>query len=284
MSYKIITDSSCDFTAKEYAELGLAFAALSIHDQGSTTPSFTEPEDLHNFYESIRAGAMPTTSAVNPEGWTAVMKPILEQGQDVLCLAFSSGLSATYQSAVIAAEELQEKFPDRKIRVVDTLCAAYGQGLLVWYACQKRNSGMALEEVAAWVEENRLHLAHWFTVDDLNHLKRGGRVSATTAFVGGLLNIKPMLRLDDEGKLETMDKVRGRKASMEYLLKKAQTTCTDFSQVFIGHGDCPEDAQKLAEMARAVGFQNVRLGYVGGVIGAHTGPGVLVCCFLASQR
>ncbi len=283
MSYKIITDSSCDFTAKQYQELGLAYASLSVHMGDRTDPSYTEHADLHRFYDSIRQGAMPTTSAVNPDAWTGIMKPILENGEDVLCLAFSSGLSTTYQSAVIAADELREEFPDRKILVIDTLCAAAGQGLLVWYACQKRNAGASLEEVAQWVQDNRLNMAHWFTVDDLNHLRWGGRVSAATAFVGGLLNIKPILRIDAEGKLDTCHKVRGRKAAMDYLVKKLDT-CADKTMVFIAHGDCPEEAQKLVETVKDAGVENVTLGYVGGVIGAHTGPGILLLSFLTTER
>ncbi len=284
MSYRIITDSSCDFTKQQYKDLGLEFASLTLNYKGQNVPSFTEPSELHDFYDGIRGGEMPTTSAVNPEQWTDIMKPILDGGEDVLCLAFSSGLSATYQSAVIASEELKDQYPDRKIVVIDTLCAALGQGLLVWHACQKRQAGESLEDVAVWVEANKNNLAHWVTVDDLNHLKRGGRVSATTAFMGGLLGIKPIIHVDNEGKLDTVAKVRGRKGSMEYLVNKLKETCTDFDNVFIAHGDCLEDAEKLAEMCKAIGVKNVTIGYVGGVIGAHTGPGVLVLLFLATEK
>ena len=285
-NYQIVTDSSCDFTKAQYAELGLAYAPLTLLYRGEEYQSFTEREELHAFYDGIRAGEMPTTSAVNPEGWSRVMEPSLAQGDDVLCLAFTSGLSTTYQSAVIAAGELREKYPDRKIVVVDTLCAALGQGLLVHLACRKRDEGYSLEELAAWVEDNKLRLCHWVTVDDLNHLKRGGRVSATTAFVGGMLGIKPIINVDDNGKLATVAKCRGRKAAMEYLVKKLCEDGTDVETISIAHGDCPEDAAALEAMVRekCPAVKNVITGYVGGVIGAHTGPGVLVLFFLGKGR
>ena len=287
-NYKIITDSSCDFTKAQYAKLDLTFVPLYLNYKGKSIPGFTEPKDLHNFYNSIREGEMPTTSAVNPDQWAAAMEPVLAAGQDVLVLGFTSGLSTTYQSAVIAAEEMKEKYPDRKIIVVDTLCAALGQGLLVWYACKKRDQGLSLEELAAWVEENKLHLCHEVTVNDLNHLKRGGRVSATTALVGSMLNIKPMIHVDNDGKLATIAKMRGRKGAMEQLVKRFGELKGDWENetVFVAHGDCPEDAKTLAAMVKAKYPQvkNVEIGYVGGVIGAHTGPGVLVLFFMGDHR
>lgn len=288
MSYKIITDSSCDFTKAQYEQLGLRYAPLTLLYKGGQYDSFTEEAELKAFYDGIRDGEMPTTSAVNPEGWASVMEPVLAAGEDVLALCFTSGLSTTYQSAVIAADELLEKYPHRKIRVVDTLCAALGEGLLVWHACQKRDAGLDLDQLADWVENNKLRLCHWVTVDDLDHLKRGGRVSATTALVGGLLNIKPIIHVDNNGKLETVGKVRGRKAAMEYLVKQMVETgsAEDNETITIAHGDCPEDAAALEKLVRerCPYVKNVITGYVGGVIGAHTGPGVLVVFFLGSKR
>lgn len=286
--YKIITDSSCDFTSQQYKELDLTYAPLSLLYKGVTHDSFTEVDELKEFYDGLRGGEMPTTSAVNPDGWTKIMEPILAEGKDILCLAFTSGLSTTYQSAVIAASELKEKYPDRTINVVDTLCAALGQGLFVWYACQKRDEGMSLEELTAWCEENKLKLCHEVTVNDLNHLKRGGRVSATTAFVGGMLGIKPMINVSNEGKLVNIGKVRGRKASIEQLVKRfgELSQGCDNETIFIAHGDCPEDAATLETLIREKYPQvkNVLTGYVGGVIGAHTGPGVLVVFFMGNHR
>ncbi|MDO5399524.1 MAG: DegV family protein [Eubacteriales bacterium] len=287
MSYQIITDSSCDFTDQQYRELDVTYVPLTLLYNGEEQPNFNDPAAVKAFYDLMRTGVMATTAAANPDSWAAAMEPVLESGRDVLVLAFSSGLSTTCQSACIAAETLREKYPQRTIRVVDTLCAALGQGLLVWHACQKRGSGMSLEELADWVEENKLHLCHWVTVDDLNQLKRGGRISATTALVGTMMNIKPIIIMDNEGRLQSCAKVRGRKAAIEYIAAKLGQFGGGFDNdtIAIGHGDCPEDAETLARLLREkYGAKNIITGYVGPVIGAHTGPGVLVVFFLGEHR
>ena len=285
MSYQILTDSCCDFTDAQYKELNVTYAPLTVMYNGESHSNFSDVDAVKAFYGELRGGVMATTSAVNPDGWAAIMEPALKAGQDVLALCFSSGLSTTYQSAVIAAKELREVYPDRTINVVDTLCAALGQGLLVWHACKKRDEGMTIGELTACVEENKLNVCHWVTVDDLSHLKRGGRISATTAIVGTMLNIKPIIYIDNDGHLINTAKVRGRKAAIEYLAKKLGETGTDLDTVFIAHGDCPEDAEALEAMLKEkYGVQNVITGYVGPVIGAHTGPGVLVLFFMGSHR
>ena len=285
MSYKIITDSCCDFTEEQYQSLNVGCVPLSVMWNGEVHNNFSDPADVKAFYDELRNGITATTSAVNPEGWATVMEESLKKGEDVLVIVFSSGLSTTYQSAVIAGQELQEVYPDRKIYVVDSLCAALGQGLLVWYACQKRDEGLDIDALRDWVEENKLHICHWVTVDDLAHLKRGGRISATTAMVGTMLNIKPIIFVDNDGHLINTSKVRGRKTAMELLVKKMGETCTDFDTAFIAHGDCPEDAAALETLVRdKLGVKNITTGYVGPVIGAHTGPGVLVVFFLGSHR
>ena len=282
--FKIITDSGCDFTLAELEQMNVGRAPLSVLFKGVLHEDFATDAERKVLYDGVREGEMPTTSAVNPDGWATMMKSALEEGKDVLCLCFSSGLSTTYQSAVIAAEELKEEYPDRSIRVVDTLCAALGQGLLVWYACKHRDAGESLDEVTAWLEENKLKICHWVTVEDLNHLKRGGRVSAATAMVGTMLNIKPIIHVSDEGKLVSVAKARGRKAAIEYITRKV-ADATDKDMVFVGHGDCPEDAETCAKILKEkYGVKNVHIGYVGAVIGAHTGPGVLVTFFLGEKR
>ena len=286
MNYKIITDTCCDFPADMYKELDLEVVHLSVLYKGENHTEYTEAW-LKDMFDGLRAGEKASTSAVNPQGWAAVIEPVLEAGQDALVLTFSSGLSTTYQSAVIAAQELKEKYPERTINVVDTLCASLGQGLLVWYACQKRDAGMTLEELTAWVEENKLHLCHWFTVDDLFYLTRGGRVSAATAIVGSMLQIKPVLHVDDEGHLINVSKVRGRKASIEALAAKMGQLGNpgENETVFICHGDCHEDAAYLEQLVKEkYGVKKVFAYYVGAVIGSHSGPGTLALFFLGKNR
>ncbi len=286
MSYKIITDTCCDFPAGMYASLDLAVVPLSVQFRGEYHNQYTE-EWLKELFNGLRAGEATSTSAVNPEGWACVIEPVLAQGQDALVLAFSSGLSTTYQSAVIAANELMEKYPDRKVNVVDTLCASLGQGLLVHYACQKRDEGMSLEDLTAWCEEYKFKLCHWFTVDDLMYLKRGGRVSAATALLGTMLQIKPVLHVDNEGHLINVAKTRGRKASIEALAAKLGQTGIPGANdtVFICHGDCIEDAQYLESLVKEkYGVKNVFIYYVGAVIGSHSGPGTLALFYLGEHR
>lgn len=286
MSYKIITDSCCDFPGGMYAELDLTMIPLSVEFRGQVYDDKND-DSLKEMYDGLRAGEAAKTSAVNPDRWAKAMEAVLAQGQDVLVLAFSSGLSTTYQSAVIAADELREKYPDRKIYVVDTLAASMGQGLLVWYACKKRDEGMSLEELHAWVEDTKLHLCHWFTVDDLMHLKRGGRVSATTALVGTMLQIKPVLHVDNEGHLINKAKARGRKASIEALARKVEELGANYdnSTMFISHGDCREDAEYLAQLLKEkYGVKEVLISYVGAVIGSHSGPGTVALFFLGEHR
>lgn len=286
MDFQIITDSCCDFPTPMYGQLGLTFVPLTVEFRGNT---FDDKNDdtLKDMYQGLRAGEVAKTSAVNPSRWSQVMEKALAAGKDVLVLAFSSGLSTTYQSAVIAAEELKDAYPDRKIQVIDTLCASMGEGLLVWYACKKRDEGLSLDEVAQWVLDNRLHLCHWFTVDDLMYLKRGGRISAATALVGTMLQIKPLLHVDDEGHLINMTKTRGRKAAIDAMVKKAQELGAgyDNSTMFISQGDCLSDAEYLSrQLKEKCGVKDVVISYVGAVIGSHSGPGTLALFFLGSHR
>ena len=286
MSYKIITDSCCDFTKEKYAELGLAVAPLMVNFRGESYPDRND-ESLKDLYAGLRAGEVSTTAAVNPEQWAEAMEPVLKADEDVLVLAFSSGLSTSYQSAEIAAGDLREQYPDRTILVVDSLCASLGQGLLAYYACKKRDEGLGLQELYQWLLNNRLHLCHWFTVDDLMYLKRGGRINAATAIMGTMLSIKPVLHVDDEGHLVNVGKARGRRASIQAMAKKVGELAEgyDNSVMFISHGDCPEDAEYLRSLLESqYGVKEVYINYVGAVIGSHSGPGTLALFFMGQHR
>ena len=285
-NYQIITDSACDLPAELLQNLNVKKVSLSMLFRGENRPDSVDT-GIKEFYDGLRAGEVATTSAVNPESWKSVIEPSFRAGKDALVLAFSSGLSTTYQSAVIAAQELMEQYPDRKAYVVDTLCASLGEGLLVWYACRKRDEGMSLETLRDWVEASKLNICHWFTVDDLMFLKRGGRVSATTALEGTMLQVKPVLHVDSEGHLINVSKARGRKASIDALAKKAAELGQGFDNetMFISPGDCLEDAQYLARKLKdELGVKHVHINHVGAVIGSHAGPGVLALFFIGKHR
>lgn len=285
-NYQIVTDSCCDLLPEMYDQLNLTLVPLSMEFQGKIVDDRSD-DSLKEVYAALRAGEAAKTSAVNPDRWANAMEPHLAAGTDVLVLAFSSGLSTTYQSAVIAADELREKYPERTIYVVDTLCASLGQGLFVWYACKKRDEGMSLEELHTWAEENKFHLCHWFTVDDLMYLKRGGRISAATAVIGTMLKVKPVLHMDDEGHLINMFKVRGRKAALEAIADKLGELGKgyDNSTVFICHGDCLEDARYVEKLVREkYGVKDVFINYTGAVIGSHSGPGTVSVFFMGEHR
>lgn len=284
--YQIITDSACDLPAEHLTAMNVISVPLTLNFRGQTRDDSVS-EGIGALYQGLRDGEVASTSAVNPARWAENMEPVLARGQDVLVIAFSSGLSTTYQSAVIAAEELKEKYPQRKLLVVDSLCASLGQGLLVHYACKKRDEGASLEELAQWLESNKLNLCHWFTVDDLMYLKRGGRVSATTALVGTMLKIKPVMHMDNQGHLINMSKARGRKASVEALAAKVAELGQGYDNrtMFICHGDCLADAQYLEKLLREkYGVEEVLIGYTGAVIGSHSGPGTLALFFLGKER
>ena len=287
--YIIITDSSCDLTPALASEAQIEVIPLQLTMEGKEYRNLLDGSDIDpkTFYTKLRGGVTASTSAVNPDVFSEVFKKILNQGKDILYLGFSSGLSSTFHASTIAAEELMQEYSDSKIYCVDTLAASLGQGLLVFLAAEKKKAGAAIEEVRDFVEQNKLHLCHWFTVDDLNHLKRGGRVSATTALVGTMLNIKPILHVDDEGHLINVGKVRGRKASIESLLSHMKESAINPSQqtVFISHGDCEEDALTLKKMVeKEFSPKRIEINTIGPVIGAHSGPGTLALFFLGDKR
>ena len=286
-NYVIVTDSGTDFTEELKKELDVVQLELTIIVEGED-PKPNNEVDNKELYELLRAKKKATTSAINIEDFKSTMRLYLEEGKDILYLGFSSGLSSTYNAGRLACEELAEEYPDRKLYSVDTLCASLGQGLLVYHAAKMRLDGKSIEEVRDFAESNKLRLCHWFTVDDLFFLKRGGRVSAATAVVGTMLGIKPIMHVDNEGKLIKIGTVRGRKASIDELCEKAKASAIDEKEklvAFISHGDCEEDAKYLAEkMKKEVGFKDVVIGYVGPVIGSHSGPGTLALFHLGAER
>lgn len=292
MDFEIVTDSCCNLLEDMIDDFGIHILPLTfmVDGEDEVYQSYLKGErtDLKQFYTMMREGKVFKTSLPNLAESEALFRELLGSGRDVLYIAFSSGLSGTYQALSLMAAQLQEEFPERKIHVVDSLAASGGQGLLVWYAVQHARAGESIDQVRDWLEENKLHLAHWFTVDDLMFLFRGGRVSKTAAWAGTLLNIKPVLHVDDEGHLIPMEKVCGRKKSLNALIdhmeKSANKPVSD-QMVFITHGDCIEDAEYVAaKIKERFGVKEVVINYVDPVIGAHSGPGTMALFFLADKR
>ena len=286
--YVIVTDSCCDFDRELIQSLDLTVIPLSVQlgaDRFRNTPE--EAPESHVFYTRLKQGEPAQTLAPNVEEFKQVFLPFLQQGKDVLYLGFSSALSGTYHNAAIAAQELAEEIDQAKVTAVDTLCASMGQGLLVDLAVQEKRKGKSLEEVRDFVLATMPRLCHWFTVGDLSQLRRGGRLSAGKAIVGNLLNIKPVLHVDDEGRLVPMESAKGRKKSVEALLKHMEETVIDpeTQRIYISHGDCLADAQALAAMIQErLHVVSVTIGDVGPVIGAHSGVGTLALFFLGTKR
>ena len=287
--YVLMTDSCCDLSAPPAQELGILVLPLSLELSGQTYHNYLDGREIgfSQFYDRIRAGETATTSAVSVGAFEEAMRPVLESGKDILCLSFSSALSTTYQSAVIAAGEMAESFPEARIHVVDTLSASLGQGLLVHLCAKQKQAGLDIDALRDYAEQTKGRVCHWFTVDDLNHLKRGGRVSATAALFGTMLSIKPVLHVDDQGRLIPVSKARGRRASLTALVERMEQTAVDpeTQTVFISHGDCLEDAQFVAdEIRRRFGTEDIRINFVGPVIGNHSGPGTMALFFLGTER
>ncbi len=290
MNFEIVTDSSCNLTEEMIDELGVHILPLVFMSDGQEYRSYLKGEktDLRQFYTMMRDGKVFTTSLPNMADAEALIRGLLEAGKDVLYLGFSSALSGTCEAVRMLCQQLADEFPDRTVRAVGTLAASGGQGLLVYHACKRAQAGASLDEVAQWVEDNRLHLAHWFTVDDLMFLLRGGRVSKVSAYMGTMLNIKPVMHVDDEGRLIPMEKVRGRKKALQALVKHLDESAwkpVADQPVFITHGDCIEDAEYVANLVRERhGDVDITINYVDPVIGAHSGPGTLALFFLADRR
>ena len=290
MNFEIVTDSSSNLLDETIGRFGLHILPLTFMIDGQQRQSFVKGEksDLKQFYTMMREGKVITTSLPNMSDSEILLRSLLEADRDILYLGFSSGLSGTYQAIALLLDNLAAEFPERRVMHVDTLAASGGEGLLVYKAAQMAQAGASIEETRQWVEDNKLKLAHWFTVDDLMFLFRGGRVTRTSAWAGTMLNIKPVMHVDNDGHLIPLEKVMGRKKSILGMLKHMEKTADapiNEQTVFITHGDCLEDAEFLRDkIAEKFGVTDIHINYVDPVIGAHSGPGTLALFFLASHR
>jgi len=287
--FVLMTDSSCDLPAALAEKMELTVLPLYVDVDGQIYTNYLDEREIafSEIYAKLRTKCPAKTSAVNMNDFIGPMEDLLKADKDILYIGFSSGLSGTYNAGAMAAKELSERYPDRKLYTVDSLCASMGQGLLIYHAWQEKQKGRTIEEVRDYVEDNKLHLCHWFTIDDLMFLKRGGRISSATAIVGSMLSIKPVMHVDNEGHLIKVDTARGRKASLRALVDKMEQLAIDpgSQPIYISHGDCEDDAKYLAELIRErFGCKEFVISYVGPVIGAHTGPGVVALFYLGKER
>jgi DegV family protein with EDD domain len=281
----IVTDDSCDMPPEFYKENNIPLLRLHFIIDGETFNG--EQMSITDFYVKLRSGKMPTTSQVNVEQALKVIEPLLKDGKDILYIGFSSGLSGTVQSVATAASELREKYPERTIRVIDTLCASMGEGLILYKVVEMRDSGRSLDEIAGWVEDNKLSVAHFVAAEDLMHLHRGGRVTKTSAVLGSVLGIKPVIHVNNEGKLISIGKVRGRKQVLEHIADLAMKAMGEKrGDIFtISHADALDDAKFVAELVKEKsGIENYLIHFIGPVIGAHAGPGTIALFVMAENR
>ena len=279
--YVLLTDSSADLTDALVKELGVEVLPLSFTMRNKTYRNWPDNREIDpkDFYRQLREGEMATTSAVNVSDFTETIEPHLKEGRDVLVVAFSSGLSATCHSAQIAAQELSEQYPERKVYVVDSLCASLGQGLLVWYAARMKNEGRGIGAVRDWLEENKLHLCHWFTVDDLHFLKRGGRISSATAVLGTMLSIKPIITFSDDGQLQSIAKVRGRRQVQDKILEllRARFQSGRRYNLAVANGGAPEEMAEFAARLKAEfpNYEHFWEGVMDATLSVYIGDGVI---------
>jgi DegV family protein with EDD domain len=288
MDTVILIDSCADLPYSYVKEHNIPVIHFTYQFQGKDNrDDFGQSVDYKTFYNAVRSGEMPTTSQVNVDVYTSVFRSYIKQNQSVIYLCFSSALSGSCNSAVLARDMLLEEYPDADITIIDTKAASMGEGLLVWHAVNLLENGASKDEIIQWVENNKLKTAHWFTVEDLNHLKRGGRVSSAAAFIGTMLDIKPVLHVDNEGRLIPVTKVKGRKKSIKALFEKLEDTIVNPEEqvIFISHGDSEEDANHLADLIRSrFQVKDILISYIGPVIGAHSGPGTIALFYLADHR
>lgn len=288
-NYVIVTDSTSDLPVNIIEEFGIIVLPLGFGFENENYLNYPDHREhgINEFYDRIKKGEKSTTTLVNAKTFEKYLEPVLNAGDDILYLGFSSALSGTYGSSLTAREELLEKYKDARIECIDTLSASMGEGLLVYCAAKKKQEGCGLDELKQWILDNRLHLCHWFTVDDLNHLKRGGRINTMTATIGTALGVKPILHVDNEGRLIPVSNVRGRKKSINALLDQMEATCTDPEEnsVFISHANCLEDAEHLADLIKEkFHVKETVINHIGPVIGSHTGQGCLALFFFGTER
>ncbi|WP_097014733.1 DegV family protein [Anaerocolumna aminovalerica] len=288
-NYVIVTETTTDLPDEIAKDLDIRVIPMAFELDGKSYYNYLDERelDIHEFYETLRKGGKSVTSLINTEVFMNFFEPILNEGCDILYISFSSGLSGTYNASLLAIDELKEKYPDSKIFSVDSRCASLGEGLLVYSAALKKEEGLSIDELYEWLNDNVLKLCHWFTVDDLNHLKRGGRVSAISAAIGTALNVKPVLHVDNEGKLIPIEKVRGRKKSLIAIADRMLETCTNPEEqtIFIGHGDAVEDAEYLAQLIKErMNVKDFVINPIGPVIGSHSGPGTIALFFFGTER
>ncbi|WP_203527924.1 DegV family protein [Clostridium thermarum] len=284
----LITDSCSDLPVKYATENNIVVVPLSFQFKGADhVDDFGKSISYKEFYEELRKGELSSTSQVNAYTFAEVFKKYISQGFSILYIGFSSALSGTYNSSCMARDEILAEYPSADISVIDSKCASMGLGLLVYYACERLKSGKSKDEVVNWIEENKLKLNHWFTVDDLHHLKRGGRVSATSAVIGTLLDIKPILNVNKEGRLIPISKVKGRKKSIKSLAEELKNRIVDPENqvIAISHGDCEDEARILEKLIREyVNVKNIIINYIGPVVGSHSGPGTIALFFFGKER
>ena len=288
MGIKIITDSSCDLPREYVDDNNIEVISLVLNLNGQIIKDdLGKTLSYKDFYQKMRDGATPTTSQVNAHEFEEAFIKHIKNGDSIIYISISASLSGTFNSANIAKNNLLEEYPEAKIELVDSLSASVGQGLLVLKACEMRDNGASIEEIVEWIEENKRKVIHTILIDNLNHLKRGGRISGATATIGGLLNIKPSAYLDDEGKLAQGEKIKGKKKALRFLANEVKERAIDSENevLYICHGDCQEEAESLRDIIeQEVKFKNVIINYIGNVIGAHTGPGALAVIFLGKNR
>ena len=287
--YLIVTDSCVDLPAEVAEAMNLVILPLSVRAEDNNYFNYLDEREItfKDFYNELRSKKQTQTSQLNPENFIQAFEPILQAGKDILSISFSSALSGTYHSSVLAKEELLEKYPERKIITIDSLAASMGQGLLLTYVSRIKQEGKSIDEVASWVEKNKLNICHLFTVDDLNHLRRGGRLSTISALLGTILRVKPLLHVSKEGKLSVQGKARGRQSAISLMLERMENTIVEPQDqtIYISHGDCLEDALYLKdEVQKRFGVGEILINYIGPVIGSHSGPGTLAIFYWGNDR